>query len=341
MLYSFLFFAKLVWLKVTGKTAPLTVIFNVTNSCNLRCKHCYASYYTRDCQHEMTTAQIKKIIDGLKKIGCLRINFCGGEPLLRSDIGQLIDYADSQGISVDLTSNGVLVPAKIKEIKNIKCLTISLDGKPKNHDILRGKGSAAKALEAIKVAKNYGIEVRVNMVIHKFNLKDLDYMINLAKKIGFKLHIALAINNIFGKREVDIKPNDQQFRKVLQYIIKAKKKGAPIFFSQAAYQSVLQWPDFEVEGVINAPAPQGMPPCPAGRIFGLIDADGRFWACPHLIDKVKAKNVLKVGVGQAWKQTKNHPCTGCYQVYHHDFGHLMSLRLPVIVNYIKAVIGGN
>src|SRR3990172_5059819 len=120
------FFAKLVWLKIAGKTTPLTVIFNVTNSCNLRCKHCYASYYTRDSKHEMTTAQIKKVID---------------------------------------------------EIKNIKCLTISLDGKPKHHDILRGKGSAAKALEAIKVAKNHGIEVRVNMVVHKFNLKDLEYML--------------------------------------------------------------------------------------------------------------------------------------------------------------------
>ena len=90
---------------------------------------------------------------------------------------------------------------------------------------------------------------------------------------------------------------------------------------------------------MNAPAPLGMPPCPAGKLFGLIDADGRFWACPHLIDKVKAKNVLKVGVAEAWKVTRNHPCTGCYQVYHHDFGHLMNLKLPVLINYIKAAIG--
>src|SRR3989344_3610537 len=114
------FFSKLVWLKIAGKTTPLTVIFNVTNSCNLRCKHCYASYYTLDSKHEMTTAQIKKVINGLKKIGCLRINFCGGEPLLRRDISELIAYAKSQGISVDLTSNGVLVSQRIDEIKNIK-----------------------------------------------------------------------------------------------------------------------------------------------------------------------------------------------------------------------------
>lgn len=339
MLLNFWFFAKLILLKLTGKTTPLTVIFNLTNHCNLRCKHCYAAYYTRGDENEMTTQQIKKVLDGLKKIGCLRINFCGGEPLLRRDLGELIDYAKSKGLSVDVTSNGVLVPAKVEVLKKIKCLTLSLDGRSAHHDILRGKGSAAKAVAAIKATKQAGIEVRVNMVVHKYNLKDLDYMINLAKKMDFKLHISLAINNIFGdKSSLQIKPTDKQFRQVLQYIIKKKKEGAPILFSQAAYESVLKWPDFNLEGVMKLPPPKGMPTCPAGKLFGLIDADGRFWACPHLIDKVKAKNVLKAGVAEAWKQTNNHPCTGCYQVYHHDFGHLLDLNPRVIFNYISSVI---
>lgn len=334
-----LFFTKLIWLKITGKTAPLTVIFNVTNRCNLKCKHCYASYFSRSSKGEMTTAEIKKIIKDLKKNGCLRINFCGGEPLLRNDIKELIDYGKTQGLSVDLTSNGVLVPSRLNEIKNIKCLTISLDGKPAHHDILRGKGSAVKALVAIESAINFGIEVRVNMVIHKYNLKDIDYMLDLAKKLGFKIHISLAINNIFRDNPLlNIKPSNDQFRKALEQIIEKKKNGEPIFFSQTSYESVLKWPDFNIEGVMNAPAPLGMPTCPAGKIFGLIDADGKFWACPHLIDKVKAKNALKEGVKESWKVTNKHSCTGCYQIYHHDFGHLMNLELPVLWNYVKASI---
>lgn len=339
MLLNVLFFSKLIWLKISGRTTPLTVIFNVTNLCNLRCKHCYAAYYKRGDKNQMTTQQIKKVIDGLRKIGCLRINFCGGEPLLRPDLGELITYAKVKGLSVDVTSNGVLVPAKIEELKQIECLTLSLDGKADHHDILRGKGSADKVLKAIKVAKRAGLEVRVNMVVHKYNLKDLDYMINLAKKLHFKLHISLAINNIFGNDLVQIKPSDEQFRKVIKEVIQKKKHGAPILFSQTSYESVLKWPDFNIEGVMNAPAPEGMPTCPAGKLFGLIDADGRFWACPHLIGKVKAKNILKVGVDEAWKQTRNHPCTGCYQVYHHDFGHLIDLKPAVLLNYVKAAIG--
>lgn len=340
MLHNLLFFTKLVWFKTTRKTAPLTVIFNVTNRCNLRCKHCYAAYYQRNPKDEMTTDQIKEALKGLKEIGCLRVNFCGGEPLLRSDIEVLIEYAKGLGLSVDLTSNGVLVPKKIKEIKNIKCITISLDGKPAHHDMLRGLGSAAKALVAVKAAKKAGIEVRVNMVVHKYNLDDLDYMLSLAKKWGFNLHVSLAINNIFGdKPQINIKPTNEEFREVIRKIINKKKAGEPILFSRTAYESVLKWPDFNIEGTFNTPAPAGMPACPAGKIFGLIDADGRFWACPHLIDKVKAKNIIKDGAAKAWEQTNSHPCTGCYQVYHHDFGHLMNLKWPVILNYVKAAAG--
>lgn len=341
MLYNIIFFYRLVLHKLTGKTFPLTVIFNVTNRCNLHCKHCYASYYKRAAD-EMSTDQIKMLVNDLKENGCLRINFCGGEPLLRADIKELIGCAKSIGLSVDLTSNGVLVPKRINDIKDIKCLTISLDGKPEHHDLLRGKGSHERAIIGIKAAKKAGIEVRVNMVLHKFNLNDIEYMTKLAKKMGFKIHISLAISNISGEKPViDIKPTNEQFRKALRYIINEKKKGAPIFFSEMAYKSVLQWPDFKVEGVMNAPVPKGMPTCPAGKMFGLIDADGRLWACPHLIDKTKAKNALKVGVSESWKTASHHNCVGCYQVYHHDFGHLISLKLPVLWNYAKAAIGKN
>lgn len=343
MLQNFLFFYKLIWLKATGKTSPLTVIFNVTNRCNLRCKHCYAAYYDRSPKNEMTADEIKKLILDLKKNGCLRINFAGGEPLLRPDIGKLVNFVKSQGLGVDLTSNGILVPVRLDDIKNINCLTVSLDGRPENHDILRGKGSAEKALSGIKAALLAGIDVRVNMVVHKYNLGDINYMVNLAKKLGIKLHISLAISNIFEDKPIfEIKPTNDQYRKVLRQIISLKKKGAPIFFSAESYQSVLDcWKDFNIEGVIGAPAPPGMPPCPAGKMFGLMDADGRFWACPHLIDKVKAKNALKVGVAKAWEQTKDNPCTGCYQVYHHEYGLLANLKLPVLWNYIKAAAGVN
>jgi MoaA/NifB/PqqE/SkfB family radical SAM enzyme len=68
------FFLRIVQMRLGKKYLPLTIIFNVTNRCNARCKHCYASYYNRNNKNEMTTKQVKRIIKDLKENGCLRIS---------------------------------------------------------------------------------------------------------------------------------------------------------------------------------------------------------------------------------------------------------------------------
>lgn len=344
LLKSLKFFTKIVESKIKRGRAPLTVIFNVTNRCNSNCKHCYATYYSRDRFQEMTTEQAKKLILDLYKNGCQRISFSGGEPLLREDIGELIDYVNSLGMGSTLNTNGILVPRYLPILQKLDTLAISLDGRPEHHDLFRGKDTGEMALEGIKRATEYGIRVHSNTVLHKYNLGDIDYMLDLARQYGFKAEFALAITNIFGEglSPDEIKPTNGAFRNALKYIIQKKKEGAPILFSASAYESVLScWEDFSVEGVMNGPPPKGMPRCPAGRFFCLIDADGTLWVCPHLIGKTESKNALGVGIAEAWQAAANHPCTGCYQIYHHEFSLLMDLNSKVVWNYFKTAMGRN
>lgn len=334
------FFSRIAKMKITGCSLPLTVIFNITNRCNSRCKHCYASYSERDTSGELSTEQVKRLISDLRDNGCLRISFSGGEPLLRKDIEELIDYVQKMGMKVTLNSNGILIPEYLSVLKKLDALAVSLDGRPEHHNILRGEGTGEKALFGIKSAVEYGIRVHSNTVLNKYNLDDIDYMLDLARQYGFKAEFALAITNIFGEglSPDEVKPTNGSFRNALKYIIQKKKEGAPILFSASAYESVLNcWEDFSVEGLMNAPAPKGMPKCPAGRFFCLIDADGTLWACPHLIGKIHSKNALKVGVTEAWRVATHHPCTGCYQVYHHEFSLLMDLNPKVIWNYFRTL----
>ncbi|HDL64353.1 MAG TPA: radical SAM protein [Proteobacteria bacterium] len=338
---SIRFFSRIARMKITGDSLPLTVILNLTDRCNSACKHCYLASSERSSSNDLSTEQIKRIISDLRDNGCLRISFSGGEPLLREDIGELIDYLRGMGMGVTLNSNGILVPRYLEVLKNLDSLAISLDGRPEHHDILRGEGTGRKALAGLKQAAEAGIKVYANMVLNKYNLNDLDYMLDLVRGLGAKVEFNLAISNIFGEGipPEEFKPTDEEFRGVLKYIIRKKKEGAPILFSAAAYESVLNcWKDFSIEGVMNAPPPEGMPRCPAGRLFCLIDADGTLWACPHLNGKIDAKNVLDVGVAEAWKTANHHPCTACYQIYHHEFSLLMDLNFRVLWNYFKTVI---
>ncbi|MDD5069984.1 MAG: radical SAM protein [Candidatus Omnitrophica bacterium] len=335
------FFLEILKLKIFKRFKPITAIVNVTNRCNCRCKHCYASYYEQDSSKELTTEQIKAIISDLSSNGCQRISFSGGEPLLRKDIGELIEFVNAKRMSLTLNSNGILVTENIEILKKLDSLAISLDGRPRNHDILRGNGTGEKALQGILAASKSGIRVHVNMVLNQYNLSDIDYILDLAEAEGFFVEFGLIISPIKNdqKNNSNFKPSNDQFKDALKYIIRKKEEGRPILFSKAAYQSVLNsWNDFSIEGVINQPPPNGMPECVAGKFFCIIDASGYLWACPHLIGKIKADNVLEVGVARAWNQARRHPCCGCYQVYHHEFSLLMNLNFKVLLNYAKQVL---
>jgi len=343
LLKSFRFFLRLVWAKLSRSNSPLTVIINLTNRCNSRCRHCYAEYYNREDENELPAAKIKEIILALRKNGCQRISFGGGEPLLRKDIGELIEFVNALGMYSTLNSNGILVPRFLSELETPGArpdsLAISLDGRPEHHDRLRGTGTAQKALEGIIAARKAGIRVHSNTVLNKYNLGDIDYLLDLARQHDFKTEFSLVISNIFGSGlpSDEFKPSTEEFKNALRHIIKRKKEGAPILTSAKAFESVLNcWEDFSVEGIMDAPPPEGMPECPAGKFFGIIDPDGTLWACPHLIGKIKADNVLKVGVAQAWQTASRHPCKACYQIYHHEFGLLMDLHPAVIWNYVKS-----
>jgi MoaA/NifB/PqqE/SkfB family radical SAM enzyme len=259
-------------------------------------------------------------------------------------MGQLIEFARSLGMSVTLNTNGILVPRYLEILKNVDALAISLDGRVEHHDILRGDGTGEKALEGIRQATSAGIRVHVNMVVNKYNLNDIDYMLELARQHKFKTEFGLSISNLWGDGlpPEEFKPTNEEFEACLRYIIAKKKAGEPVLFSAAAYESVLKcWKDFSVEGVIGGPRPQGMPVCPAGRLFCLVDADGSLWACPHLIGKTSSKNALREGTSEAWRVAQEHHCVGCYQVYHHEFSKLMNLDGQVVWNYVKTALGLN
>lgn len=331
------FFKGLLKLKFFGQRIPLTVIFNLTNRCNSQCIHCYANYWSHNSIKELSTSQIKSLLKELSQDGCCRISFSGGEPLLRKDLGELIEYGISLGLGITVNSNGILVPEYIDILKKVDSLAISLDGRPEHHDIFRGKGSGRKALEAVKLAVKNGLRVHTNTVLHKYNLEDIDYILGLAGEYGFRAEFNLVITNIFGEgiSSEEIKPSNEEYRKAIKYIIEKKKKGAPILFSSSCYKSVLEhWVDFRKEAVIKESETPGIPECPAGKFFCLIDAEGRLWSCPHLMGRVEAKNVLEVGIKEAFKNAFLHPCRGCYQIYHHEFSLLMNLHPEVVWNYI-------
>jgi MoaA/NifB/PqqE/SkfB family radical SAM enzyme len=278
---------KVLKIKLLGERIPLVVTWPITNRCNFRCKYCERWKWKTK---ELSTSQVFKIIDELKKLGTIRISLSGGEPLVREDIGQIIDYAKSKGISVVLTSNGSLVSQKIDKIKNLDLLKLSVEGKEEVHDKIRRKKSFKKVLEAADSAQKQGIKFVFNSVLTSYNLDQINFLLSLAEK--YKTGVRFTALNLAHAGEARIKPlypNAKDYQGAIERLILAKKKKRPVLNSFAGLEYFKSWPK-----------PQPLQ-CFAGRAFAHLSAEGKLYPCVILEGKIKGKDVLKLGLSRTFK----------------------------------------
>lgn len=169
------------------KLSPQIVQWIATHRCNFQCKHCgTAAGEARP--DELTTQQILSAIDSLAKLGTFHFSVTGGEPLLREDIFEILNYAKSKGITIGMVSNGYVTQDYIEKLKRVKLdsVLISIDGYGKNHDRIRSKpGSYERCLRSLDIYRDLGVMVRgVSTVVMEENIKDVPKIIEDVWKHG-------------------------------------------------------------------------------------------------------------------------------------------------------------
>ncbi len=168
------------------------VTIELTSKCNFGCKFCFnKASFAKDGRggDEMGTEKIKKIIDQIKKSGVSVVRFTGGEPLLRSDLMELLLYTRNKGLKVRLNTNGYL----IRDYEHAKKLAKYLDyvlfsfhayDFKKEEKITGVKNSFQKKIQAIKWLRKAGVNtIRINTVASVDNIKNLEKFYNLFKEL--------------------------------------------------------------------------------------------------------------------------------------------------------------
>ena len=105
--------------QLKGQRYPLSATFEITERCNFNCVHCYINQSAANKTaraEELTTQQIKAILDQIVDSGCLFLTLTGGEPLLREDFPQIYRYAKGKGMLVKIFSNAALISPAIIEL---------------------------------------------------------------------------------------------------------------------------------------------------------------------------------------------------------------------------------
>jgi radical SAM protein len=169
---------------------PFLAIWEVTQSCDLACKHCRAAAQPIAHPDELTNADGKALIDQIAEMHVPIFVFTGGDPLKRKDVFELIRYASDKGVQVAVTPSATPLLTreamfKLKEAGLVR-LGISLDGStPEIHDAFRGlPGAWARTIQAVEWAKEAGIPVQVHSTISRHNVHDLDNLCALFEKLA-------------------------------------------------------------------------------------------------------------------------------------------------------------
>jgi mycofactocin biosynthetic radical S-adenosylmethionine protein MftC len=175
-----------------GLTAPVNVTWEVSYTCNLSCIHCLSDS-GRKPRGELSTGQCIQVIDQMADMKVFQFNIGGGEPFMRPDFLDIMEYAHSRGIVTCISTNGTLIDEETARRldKQLVYIQVSLDGAtPASNDAIRGKGSYQKVIKALGHLSKRGIEVSINTVLTRHSFPELDALVELAADYGAKLRVS-------------------------------------------------------------------------------------------------------------------------------------------------------
>jgi radical SAM protein len=160
--------------------APRIVIWEMTRACALACRHCRAEAQPRRDPLELGTAEAFTLIDQVAGFGKPLFVLTGGDPMMRDDLYELVEYGCAHGLPVSISpsATGRLTDEAIGRLAaaGVRRMALSLDAPDAaEHDAFRGvRGSYARTLRAVRVARERGMSVQINTTLSQVNVHSID-----------------------------------------------------------------------------------------------------------------------------------------------------------------------
>ena len=313
--------------KFLKRNIPIIVSWAITYKCNAQCQYCENWTYPHD--NELSREETMAVIDDLAALGTAVISLTGGEPLLRPDLGDILDHAARKDIYVSVNTNGMLVPAHLPVLKKADRVTLSFDGPSTVHDAIRGTGTHAGVIMAIEALLQNRCVPALNTVLTRISVPHVDYVLNVARRYGIKASFQpVSLCLLESKQENPIAPSPGDYQSAIAKLMAAKKAGnQQILNSWAGLEHLAHWP-----------RPTAIP-CSAGRVHVRIEPDGLMTNCSRqflMTSKQSQRAAIRqLGTKNAVAQLKVTPCCDCWCASTVEMNLATSFNASGITNMLK------
>jgi len=281
-------------LRTVERHLPFSVHLDLTYRCNERCVHCYLDH---EDYGEMTTEEVKRVLDELAEAGTLFLTLSGGEIFLRQDFFELLEYARALHFDVSLKTNALLItPERARRLKELGVRKIQVSiysADPEIHDgITMVPGSLRRSIEAMRLVKSLGLVATIACPLMKQNLTAYRSVLLLAEELDVPYVLDLTITPMMDGNHSTV--NHRVKAQDLLPVLRDSKLNPKLRISPMASVSS----DSAVSSGMPLPAESDDLPCSAGHNTCYISPYGEVFPCVQL--PVAAGNVRQKKFEDIW-----------------------------------------
>jgi MoaA/NifB/PqqE/SkfB family radical SAM enzyme len=308
---------------------PFSASFAVTNRCNLRCRYCNFPLLEHD---ELDLPDVARLFDRLRRLGIVRLGLVGGEPLVRKDIGAIVDLARERDFYLSLNSNLTLYERFRSVFDGIDLIFTSLDATPEAHRANRGADALDGVLEAIADLRRRGKQVVPICVVNEQTVEHAPALLDLAAQLDVSVHFQpQCVDTAIVRGSLSRELSNGRLRRFFADLIEAKDAGRPVQSSREYLRYLAHWPDFFVSAVAD-PAAR----CAAGRGFLFVDPRGDAYPCAYTKGKAPAVNLLDTEWSDRF--SGETPCTRCSVGPMLEFNLLFQSPVRSVVDAVRSYL---
>lgn len=302
----------------TNLIGPLTMSFDITNKCMLKCLHCYNRSGDDLKRNELTDSEILRITENLSKFHMYSFCFCGGEALIRYELVlKMCEILKRTGTNLNIVSNGWLIDdEKVKKLKEVGMnhIQISVDGNNSQiHDYMRNvAGSFEKAINAIEVINKNDMNISVAFCPTSFNIDEFPLLVKRLSKYKHIIKIRVQPFMLLGRGSINnIYPSENQYRNLVKFI---KKYNNSVSYPEIEWgdpiDHLIRWTNLGLKSILH----------------GDIKSNGDLMVSPYL--PIVVGNLRKHSYEEYWNSGLNR----CWQIpllkeivpYYYSIGNLGS-----------------